>query len=414
MSRFTIKTFFSRQMVADIRQHLSPSARKPVLVAEALAQTRLSIAFTAPKALTPEEMSLAHSPEYVRDVLAGKRANGFGNHSTEVIQSLPFTNGALYDAALYAVNGGLVAAALSSGFHHAGYEHAADFCTFNGLMITAQLMLQRHALPRIAIIDADYHYGNGTQEILERLKLNNQVFHYSFGRDFHYPKDAKAYLEKFNWLRAELHAFKLSLILYQPGAEAHRDDPHGGVLSTQELYFRERRMFEISRDLEIPIAWNLAGGYQRDPDGGISKVIDIHLNTFRAADHVYKKVLTTSEKAKRAAQSEVDSIVETAEEFLHEHNWEGVILLCQTVLPFFQLEPRLWKALGIALASLGRQGEACRCYHSALQVGAPDGDTLSRFVTSCIKSGDLKWTGEAIEKFYPRLTAERTLGAYKV
>ena len=46
-------------------------------------------------------------------------------------------------------------------------------------------------------------------------------------------------------------------------------------------------MFTIAKELKIPLAWNLAGGYQIEKDGSIDKVIEIHLNTFKAANEVY-------------------------------------------------------------------------------------------------------------------------------
>jgi acetoin utilization deacetylase AcuC-like enzyme len=38
-------------------------------------------------------------------------------------------------------------------------------------------------------------------------------------------------------------------------------------------------VFEFARRHSIPVAWVLAGGYARD----ISKVVEVHLNTFQAA-----------------------------------------------------------------------------------------------------------------------------------
>ena len=42
-------------------------------------------------------------------------------------------------------------------------------------------------------------------------------------------------------------------------------------------------MFETVRKLGIPLAWNLAGGYQKP----LRKVLDIHDNTMRACAAVY-------------------------------------------------------------------------------------------------------------------------------
>ena len=37
----------------------------------------------------------------------------------------------------------------------------------------------------------------------------------------------------------------------------------------------------------VPVAWNLAGGYQREPDGSIPKVLEIHDNTLRACAEAF-------------------------------------------------------------------------------------------------------------------------------
>jgi uncharacterized Fe-S radical SAM superfamily protein PflX len=50
---------------------------------------------------------------------------------------------------------------------------------------------------------------------------------------------------------------------------------------------RDRKMFTIAKELRIPLAWNLAGGYQVEENGSIQKVIDLHLNTFKVCQEVY-------------------------------------------------------------------------------------------------------------------------------
>ena len=73
------------------------------------------------------------------------------------------------------------------------------------------------------------------------------------------------------------------LILYQAGADVHVDDPLGGVLTTEQMILRDRIVFEAARLHSIPLAWNLAGGYQ-DP---IECVLALHLNTMRACVDAY-------------------------------------------------------------------------------------------------------------------------------
>lgn len=46
-------------------------------------------------------------------------------------------------------------------------------------------------------------------------------------------------------------------------------------------------MFNVLAQLGIPVVWNLAGGYQRELDGSIPKVLEIHDNTMRECARVY-------------------------------------------------------------------------------------------------------------------------------
>jgi acetoin utilization deacetylase AcuC-like enzyme len=73
------------------------------------------------------------------------------------------------------------------------------------------------------------------------------------------------------------------VVLYQAGADPHVDDPLGGWLTTNELRSRDRIVFDVLAGLRVPVAWNLAGGYQKERDGTIPRVLEIHMNTARAA-----------------------------------------------------------------------------------------------------------------------------------
>lgn len=48
--------------------------------------------------------------------------------------------------------------------HHAGKDYGLGFCYFNNISIAAKYLL-KNGDRRIAIVDADVHHGNGTQEI---------------------------------------------------------------------------------------------------------------------------------------------------------------------------------------------------------------------------------------------------------
>ena len=273
-----IPVFYSPAMVADSRS-FSPSAGKPALAVKSWQFLGLPLQFRTPQPLSAEQFGVAHDPEFVADVLSRRRNNGFGNKSPAVAASLPLTSGAMLSAAREALKNKIGAIAPCSGFHHAGYDFAGGFCTFNGLMVTAAVLLAEGKAHKVGILDFDQHWGNGTQDIIDRLHLDNAVVHYS-PSEYSRPAKAEAFLAA---IKKILERFAgCDLVLYQAGADPHIDDPLGGWLTTEQLYRRDRAVFEGLKRLGIPVAWNLAGGYQNDEDGGIRPVLDIHDNTMVA------------------------------------------------------------------------------------------------------------------------------------
>jgi acetoin utilization deacetylase AcuC-like enzyme len=243
----------------------------------------------APEPTSLVDIGKVHDPGYVADVLALRRPSGFGSLSASVARSLPYTCGACYGASLVALNEG-ISASLSSGFHHAGPSGARGFCTFNGLMIAAAQLLASARVTKLAIVDCDYHYGDGTQEIIDAQRLSDRILHVSFGRTYKKPEQADAYLTEMYRLRIVLEEYRPGIILYQAGADTHIDDPLGGLLTSHQMRERDRAMFSIARDLSIPLSWNLAGGYQIEPDGSIPRVVELHLNTFEEALRAWRLI----------------------------------------------------------------------------------------------------------------------------
>ena len=122
------------------------------------------------------------------------------------------------------------------------------------------------------------HYGNGTQDIIDRLGLHF-VKHYSFGGDgLACRESAEQWLAKLPSIVQGI-AREANVIIYNAGADPHIDDPLGGVLTTEQLKKRDEIVFEAARMFNVPVAVSLAGGYQQD----IRKVLDVHDNTFEVA-----------------------------------------------------------------------------------------------------------------------------------
>lgn len=282
----SLKVFYSPDMVSDSGRPVSPSDRKPREVADALRRRPWPLELIAPGPTPVADICRVHDEKYVTDVLELRRASGFGSISASVARSLPYTCGACYDSAVIALKDG-ISASLSSGFHHAGPKGARGFCTFNGLMIAAARLLAEERVEKVAIVDCDYHYGDGTQAIIDELALSERVLHVSFGLTYKKPAQAAGYLAHVRELKAMLEKHRPGVILYQAGADTHIDDPLGGILTSEQMRERDHSMFAIAHELSIPLAWNLAGGYQVEPDGSIPRVVELHLNTFEEALRVW-------------------------------------------------------------------------------------------------------------------------------
>lgn len=279
-----IPVFYSPQMVAD-SECFSPSAAKPAKVVASW-QEKFPVQVIAPTPVTLEEIARAHDPDWMLRVLKGEADNGFSNRSLVVAESLPYTSGAMLSAARHAVQTGKVAAAPCSGFHHAEHARAMGYCTFNGLMIAA-LALRAEGVKRVGILDLDMHYGNGTDDILKRVgNLDGWCKHFTAGYEIERPDQAEYFFNA--WLPEALQALSsCDVVLFQAGADPHIMDPYGGWLETEELRKRDAMVFDAMSAAKVPVAWNLAGGYQVKADGSIPAVLEIHDNTMRECVRVY-------------------------------------------------------------------------------------------------------------------------------
>ncbi len=257
-------------VVKDVDSH-SKSPLKPELFYQQLIKYQIPTVVMGFKPLTVEDFFKIHDSNYVRGVFAGTSLNGFGNTQESIANSLLWTNGSLVAAAEFSFKNKINSCSPTSGFHHAGYDLAAGFCTFNGLVIAAQTIHERGA-NRVGILDLDQHYGNGTDELMAMHGLQ-YIEHFSFG------KEPPSKYEIDNWLKrlpTILGPFdSCDLVIYQAGADPYELDPYGGRMSKQQLQQRDRIVFNYFRERQIPVAWCLAGGYAKN----FNDVLEIHINT---------------------------------------------------------------------------------------------------------------------------------------
>ncbi len=262
---------------------LSPSAKKPRLVVEdylsSIYSDRIEI-MSDWEPISKKDFYLVHDMKHVNGILECRSLNGFGNKSKEIADSLYYTSGSFVRAAIYAYINKCITMSPTSGFHHAGYSSSEGFCTFNGLMIAAVKLRTEINVKNIGIIDYDAHWGNGTDDIINKLGID-YVQHVSLGKAaFKINRKALTGEEWVNRIEDDLNKniANSDIILYQSGADPHINDPYGGLLTTEQMYKRDCIVFDFAKKHNIPIVWNLAGGYQEP----IEKVLELHMNTLKA------------------------------------------------------------------------------------------------------------------------------------
>lgn len=304
-----ITAYHDPGFAAPIGEHVMPM-RKFQLVADAIA-TRAGVRIEAPAPIAVEDLLRVHTREYVESIRTGEpRALAESQKfpwSPALWPSVRLTNGAVLAAAERALEDG-VAAAVASGFHHAHADHGEGFCTFNGLVVAAEVLRARGRVARVAVLDLDLHYGNGTASLcparpwlfncsiygndywqnrayreVEPVRHEDGPNHVSFalpngsGRAALMDALARGIAAIETWGRPDL-------VLYQAGADPYREDPYSPLdLDHDDLRERDRAVFAWARGAGLPLAWVLAGGYTPD----VSKVVAVHVGTFDAALAVY-------------------------------------------------------------------------------------------------------------------------------
>lgn len=223
----------------------------------------------SPSSATKEQLLLIHSEEYIDFVLRHSGIDGAVLDGGDTRLSSASVDAALLaaGAAVQAVelvfnqNYDKVFAAVRPPGHHALTANAMGFCVFNNIALCAAYALQKRLVSKILIVDWDVHHGNGTQDMFYD---NEQVFYLSLHQSPFYPMsgrqdetgtasgagftkniplpsgrtddDYARILEK-ALLDIE-QIFVPELVLISAGFDAHKLDPIGGMLLTENGFYK--------------------------------------------------------------------------------------------------------------------------------------------------------------------------------
>ncbi len=306
-----IRIFYDPGFAAPIGNHIMP-IRKFSLVAEAL-RNENNVKLISPAPVSEVDLARVHSKEYIDAVKTGTPKELAESQkfpwSEALFSSVLLTAGGVLAASKEALRSGS-SAALVSGFHHSHRDRGEGFCTFNGLIIALEALREEGLIKNAAILDMDLHYGNGTALLAESRPWINVLSIY--GNDYwnnvaYRDVTSRKHKDGTNHKSAALpencdrqtlltileknlplllKSKPPELLLYQAGADPYFEDPYSPLkLNHDDLRERDRVVFNFAVSNQVPIAWVLAGGYTQD----ISKIVQVHVNTFHAWNEVFNK-----------------------------------------------------------------------------------------------------------------------------
>ncbi|MFM7069017.1 MAG: hypothetical protein ACKOYM_06095, partial [Actinomycetes bacterium] len=226
-----------------------------------------------PDEVSEGELAQTHAEEYLDAIRTGEpyndaSSNGLG-WDESLWGSVVASTSAAVAAVLYALRCGGVAAATSSGLHHARWDQGAGFCTLNGLVVAARAALAAEA-KRVLIIDLDAHCGGGTASLIVGLDGVEQVDVSVVPFDS-YPSTDQArlwtpsaddYLQVVGEaLDSVANPTEVDVVIYNAGMDPH--ERAGGVsgITAEVLRARDRMVMEWTERHGLPVGFVLAGGY---------------------------------------------------------------------------------------------------------------------------------------------------------
>ena len=191
-----------------------------------------------------------------------------------------------------------IAVNLSGGTHHAAYKHGSGFCVINDIAIACHRALSLGLVQKILVFDCDVHQGDGTATL---FKGNKSVYTVSLHCEENFPftkaisdvdvglppgTDDETYMQVCEQtLLLAIQNCQPDLVIYDAGVDVSNDDALGKLsLTDNGIYQRELLVLSTCRQMNIPIAGVIGGGYSK---GGRRALASKHAKLHLAAIKVW-------------------------------------------------------------------------------------------------------------------------------
>jgi acetoin utilization deacetylase AcuC-like enzyme len=236
--------------------------------------------FIPPEACSEEDLRLVHSEELIERIRSGDFFDPDSPSLPSIYEYARLSVGGAIKSMEIALSGEKAFSLMRPPGHHVGVSGAAlgavsmGFCYFNNVAVACMKALER--VGRVAILDIDCHHGNGTQEIFQGNPRVIFVSLHKYGGfypgtggssednclnyPFRQPVGDEEYLETLRKAIRKIEKFNPDLLAVSAGFDAHRDDPVGALMLSEEAFVEIGRLIaEMKRDTFAV----LEGGYGR-------------------------------------------------------------------------------------------------------------------------------------------------------
>ncbi len=257
--------------------------------------------FFQPQVVDLKDVLRVHTRHYLNDLfnlrLSQKmiRKIGFPLTKELVNREKIITQGTI-DCCDFAIKNG-VALNVAGGTHHAYSDSGEGFCLLNDVAVAAAKLLHERKVNKIFVIDLDVHQRNGTAKIFEN---ESKVFTFSMHGKDNYPLykeqsdfdieldtgiEGDFYLELLHSNLPQLiKKHDPDFLFYISGVDVLKTDKLGKLgLSNEDCKQRDRFVFELAKNYNLPITVVMGGGYSPK----IIDIVDAHCTTFRVANELF-------------------------------------------------------------------------------------------------------------------------------
>jgi acetoin utilization deacetylase AcuC-like enzyme len=171
--------------------------------------------------------------------------------------------------------------------HHAGFDYAGGYCFVNNAALAAKYLqdqgdLKGNGSLKVGILDLDFHHGNGTQDIVQRLE-NILLVSIHGDPDYSYPYltgfesentskninfplppgiSDETYFKVFCDAVLKIRSFGARYLVVSLGVDTFEKDQLGNFRLSSEIY-RLLAEYLIS-ELKIPMLIMMEGGYNTE------------------------------------------------------------------------------------------------------------------------------------------------------